>query len=157
MSRHDPLASPLLARLGRPAAPGSMEALALQMIEKLTYVGDALRQPETDRLWQSIPTFVTEYGNAPSLAAGAVLPIAPEFADLVLIDKVAVFLPAGVGATLQLGSRTFPLTGSQAWQCAELLGATDTRSLTLGATAATSPVAVVLYGRQLAPTGNLAP
>jgi hypothetical protein len=148
---------PLLARLAKSAEPGSMEALALQMIERLTYVGDALRQPETDRLWQSIPTFVIEYGNAPSLPAGGVLPIAPEFSDLVLIDKVGVFLPAGVTATLQLGSRIFPLAGAQAWQCAELLSATDTRSLTIGATAATSPVAVVLYGRQLAPTGNLAP
>lgn len=157
-----PRPSPLTQRIADDPAPGSREELAAAMLERLTGLSDQLRQTFTDRQWQSIPGYVTEHNYLAAAGAGAVLTVTPTFQDLVVIERVVVCVPAGGSATLRLGGRTFPgLAGGAtssvvAFACAELLNATDTRTLTLDTlTGGAGAVSVTLYGHQLAPTGSL--
>lgn len=167
MAHHDMLQTAPPAILMESAAPGSPDELVADAIMRLTGLADQMRQTFTDQAWASIPSHVIESGSNPAaivgtLQSGAGVSVPPMVGDLVLITTAVVSLPAGAVGTLQLGPVvTIPnLTGVIVLPgLAQVLGASDVRGLTLttAATVGPAPAAVVLYGKQLAPTGSMAP
>lgn len=152
-----------MAELAENHAPGSPEALLLEVIERLSGLNDQMRQTQADRRWAQIPEVVQEPGYLPSTVDGSVLTVGPMVSDLVLITQAIVAVPAGASAVLQLGPDHFlPLTaGTYALPLRRLLGAADVRSLTIRTPTLTNgaggPAALWLYGHQMAPTGSMAP
>lgn len=127
--------------------------LGLAMIDQLSGLSSALRQTLADSLWQRIPAYVVEENSA-QVATGATLAVSPTFMTGVKIERIAVSIPAGATATLQLGSFVFPVQGGVTnLQVCRLMSGSDTRLLTL--VTGSGLCAVGLYGEQLAPESNL--
>lgn len=163
MRRIPPLLTPghpgaLAREIAENPEPGSDREFGLAMLERLSGLTDAIRQTFTDKLWQSIPSYVQEYGRNDSWATAAPVVVNAAIGELVRIELVVVSIPTGSTGTLALGDHVFTNLGAGVTnlRVSRLLNAGDTRTLTL-TSGAGGAAQVALYGHQLAPTGTMAP
>lgn len=162
LPHHPSAGTPALVReAAEDPQPGTAEWVSLRVLEQLTHLSDNLRQTLTDKLWQTIPSFVEEFGRSDAWAAGSPVAWACEFYELVRIERVVVSIPAGCTGTLTLGGHVFPnlAAGVTVLELGKLLDGQSARRLELasGVPAAGSVATVALYGHQLPTTGSMAP
>lgn len=151
--------SSLVREVAENPEPGSAEWVATRTLEELTRLPDALRQTLTDKLWQTIPSYVEEFGRNDAWSTTSPVVQWPcEFYELIIVERVVVSIPSGSTGTLQLGGHVFPNlpAGITNLSLGKLLDGTAARTLTL-VTGAGGQATVALYGHQLPTTGSMSP
>lgn len=117
----------------------------------------ALRQGVVDELWSRIPTDVDESAFSANLGIGVPLSVAPQYSTLELVTSIVACVPTGATGLIQLGSMVLPVSAGTTVICPvrKLLGANDTRALTLAGSA--GPAALWLTGEQAPTFGVIGP
>lgn len=148
----------LVRELADNPEPGSREWVAARTLETLTQLNDNLRQSYTDKLWQTIPAYVEEWGRLDAWAPATPLVLTPEFAELIRVERVVVSIPTGCSGMLTLGGHVFPNlpAGVSSLALGKLLDGGAARRLDC-ASGAGGLATLALYGHQLPTTGSMSP